>query len=116
MELSRTYLEKGGEKRQKEQRDRLFRIILLTKLLMVWGVISYNGRTRLKLSSRTLRANNFISEILGNTPHPAVLHARQRNTARRQDQSGMVPIPEPPRNKVARFFLRLKPPLKTSAR
>ncbi len=35
------------------------------KLLMVWGVISYTGRTRLKLSSGTLRANNYISDILG---------------------------------------------------
>ena len=32
------------------------------------------------------------SEFLGRTPHAAVLHARQRKTARCQDQSGMVQI------------------------
>ncbi len=65
MDLSRIYLEKGGEKCHKERRDRLFGIILLTKLLMVWGGISYTGRTRRKLSSATSRANNYISDILG---------------------------------------------------
>ena len=64
MELSRIYLEKSGEKCHKEQRDRLFGIILLTKLPLVWGSISYTGRTRLKLSSGTLRANNYIPDPL----------------------------------------------------
>ncbi len=32
---------------------------------MVWGGISYTRRTWLKLSSGTLRANNYISDILG---------------------------------------------------
>ncbi len=63
MKLSRIYLEKGGGKCHKEERDRLFGIILLTKLLMAWGDISYT--TRLTLGSRALRANNYISDILG---------------------------------------------------
>ena len=60
MELSRIYLEKNGEKCHKEQRDRLFAIILLTKMQMIWAGISHTGRTRLKLNSGTLRASNYI--------------------------------------------------------
>ena len=65
MELSRIYTEKAGEKCYKDQREQFFGILLLTKLLMVWGGISYTGRTRLKLSSGTMRASNYISDILG---------------------------------------------------
>ncbi len=56
---------KGRRKVSHRTKRSIIRIILLTKLLMVWGGISYTGRTRLKLSSGTSRANNYISDILG---------------------------------------------------